>query len=148
MGTIFGDLLDIAQTWDVSTPENGLVLYSISYLPTKENREKAFEFVSQNEGKITIENTICGAKLEEEMKNGGYDILDKNEIAQIWAVASKRMIAQAKGKVIAFVKDADERSVFCKVELPEILKNENIVAINNIDKFEFARNFKCFTNLV
>lgn len=114
MGTIFGDLLDIAQTWDVSTPENGLVLYSISYLQTKENREKAFEFVSQNEGKITIENTICGAKLEEEMKNGGYDILDKNEIAQIWAVASKRMIAQAKGKVIAFVKKQMKEVYFAK----------------------------------
>ena len=35
--------LSIAKSYDVSTQDNSLVLYSVTNLPTKANREKAFE---------------------------------------------------------------------------------------------------------
>ena len=44
MNKFFDDAVTVAQTFDVSTPKNGLVLYSVSFLPTKENRDKAFAF--------------------------------------------------------------------------------------------------------
>jgi hypothetical protein len=32
---IFDDAMEVAKTYDVSTPENGLVLYSVSFCPQK-----------------------------------------------------------------------------------------------------------------
>ena len=57
MNQIFNDAMEVAKTYDVSTPENGLVLYSVSFLPSKENRDKAFEYVRNHPGSVTIENT-------------------------------------------------------------------------------------------
>ena len=50
--------------------------------------------------------------------------------------------SEAKGEVTAFVNNADPRSVFCKMELPNILTNPNLTKINGMDKHEFARQFK------
>lgn len=133
--------LNIARTYDVSSKENSVVLYSISFLPSKINRDKAFEYVQKNPGKIMIEHTECGAKLVEM----GYESirqLSQDDIMLIWGEASRRFIAAAKGNVTAFVDGADKRSVFRTVELPNILQNDNIKTINNIDKFTFAKQFE------
>ena len=49
--------------------------------------------------------------------------LSNDDIALIWATASKRMIEKARGEVTAFVSGADPRSVFCRVELTNIIEN-------------------------
>jgi len=141
MNKLFDEAMIIAKTFDVSTPKNGLVLYSISFLPTKENRDKAFAFVNENKESKTIENTPCGKKLVELGFACANISLNKDMVAEVWSVASERMIKNAKGNVRAFVDGADPRSVFCRVELPNILANENIITINGIDKNEFAKKF-------
>lgn len=136
------EAFEIAHNEDVSSAPDSLVLYSISYLPTKENRDKAFEFVKKHPNKMMIEHTACGAKLCElglSASDDDKDIFDA--IMNIWAIASRRFILQASGDVTAFVDGADTRSTFVQIELPNILKNPKILHINGIDKFEFAKKF-------
>lgn len=133
--------MKIAGNCDVSSGDEGIVVYSVSFQPTKANREKAFKYVSENSGTMMIEHTECGAKLIE-MGFETSPLLTPDEVTTIWAEASRRFIGAAKGNVTAFVENADPRSVFMTVELPNILKNEHIKTINNIDKFAFAKRFK------
>ena len=141
MSKIFDEAMVVAETFDVSTPENGLVLYSVSFLPTKENRDKAFAFVNENSDVKTIENTPCGKKLIELGFADANLPLGQDMVAKVWGVASERMIRNAKGDVRTFVEGADPRSVFCRIELPNILANEKIITINGVDKYEFAKKF-------
>lgn len=138
---LFQQAFRIAQDYDVSTPKDGIVLYSISYLPTKENRDKAFAYVKSHPGSMMIEHTDCGAKLVELGLSSGDCGLSNEEIADIWSIASKRFIDGGRGNVTAFVNGADSRSVFRRQELPSILENPKITKINGEDKFSFAKKF-------
>lgn len=60
---LYKQAMTVAETFDVSSPENSVVLYSISYLPTTHNRDLAFDCVRSNPGKMMIEHTACGAEL-------------------------------------------------------------------------------------
>lgn len=133
--------MKVACGYDVSSNENSVVLYSVSFQPTKENRDKAFQYIKENPGKIMIDHTDCGAKLIE-MGLENASSLSPEEVMTIWGEASRRFISAARGNVTAFVDNADQRSVFRTVELPNILKNDNIRTINQIDKFKFAQRFK------
>ena len=141
MNQIFNEAMDVAKTYDITTPENGLVLYSVCFLPTNENRDLAFDYVRNHPGSVTIENTLCGAKLTEMNLSDKDSNLNDDDIALIWATASKRMIEKAKGSVIAFVKGADPRSVFCRVELLNIIENPLVTTINGEDKNSFASKY-------
>ena len=112
MDDFYDNALSVAKTYDVSTKPDSLVLYSISFLPTKENKIQAFDFVKSHPGMVMLDHTPCGIKM---------------------------MDMGPSGNITAFVKDADERSVFRSMELPTILANENIKTINGVDKFEFAK---------
>ena len=138
---LFHKAFRVAQDYDVSTPENSIVLYSISYLPTKENRDKAFSYVKSHPNRMMIEHTDFGAKLVEMGLSSNDCGLSSDEIADIWSIASKRFIDAAKGDVVAFVNGADPRSVFRTQELPSILNNKHITTINGEDKFSFAKKF-------
>lgn len=130
----------IAKTADVSTPENSVVLYSISYLPTDENKLIALEYIKKHVGCYMLDNTPCGKKLMAMGLETGND--NPNEVLlQIWAEASRRFILSASGNITAFVQNADKRSTFVSVELPLILQNNKIKSINGKDKFEFAKQF-------
>lgn len=142
MDKLFQKALEVARSFSVSTPADSIVLYSVSYLPTKENRDQAFAFVKQNPGKMMIEHTDCGAKLVELGMCSSDSGLSQEQVAEIWRVASKRFIKEASGEVRAFVKDADPRSVFRAMELPQLLENERITTINGEDKHKFAARFK------
>ena len=139
---LFQKAFRIAQDYDVSTPKDSAVLYSVSYLPSKENRDNAVEYVRRHPGKMMIEHTDCGAKLVELGLSSSDCGLSHEEIADIWAIASKRFIEAATGDVIAFVKGADPRGVFRKQELPSMLENTNITSINGENKFNFAKRFE------
>ena len=135
---VYKQAIDIAKHDNVDSLPDTVVLYSISFLPTAKNKEDAFRYMSENSQAMTIEKTDCGKKLLE--LGIDFDILpneDKAVAAEIWAIASKRFIEKACGNVVAFVKDADKRSVFRSTELPQILENAAIKTINGIDKFEF-----------
>ena len=130
----------IAETEDVSTPANSVVLYSISYQPTDVNKRAALQYIAEHAGCYTLDDTVCGKKLmamglETDHNNPAIELM------KIWAIASKRFIAAASGNVTAFVTDADKRSTFVAVELPLILQNDKISLINGTDKFEFAKQF-------
>lgn len=135
---VYEQAVNIAKTGNVDSLPDTVVLYSISFLPTTENKEKAFRYISENPSAMTIERTECGKSL---LKLGlDFDILpeeDKHVAAEIWAIASKRFIQAASGNIIAFVKNADKRSVFRSTELPQILENSAIKTINGTDKSEF-----------
>lgn len=133
--------INIAQSYDVSSPKDSVVLFSISCQPTTENRDKAIEFVKNNPQKMLIEHTECGAKLVE-LGFEGTDTLNCEDIKTIWAIASRRFINAAKGDITAFVDNAHPQSVFMSIELPNILNNDNIITINGIDKNIFAKQFQ------
>lgn len=139
---LFLEGLKVAKTFDVSTPQDKLVLYSVTNLPTKENREQAFAYVGAHPGSMMIEHTPCGAKLVEMGFLSSESGVSPEELVLIWKEASKRMINNAKGNITAFVKNADSASVFRTMELPAILNNPHIKTINNEDKFSFAEQFK------
>lgn len=132
--------LQIAREMSVKTPPDSVVLYSISYLPTDENKQQALKFMKQHPESMMLDDTECGKALMQlglETDNQNHP----QEIMQIWAVASRRFILAASGNVTAFVQNADERSTFRRVELPLILQNERIKLINGMDKFVFAKQF-------
>ena len=124
MNKLFQQALEVARTYSVSTPENSIVLYSISFQPTKENRDKAFDYTSKHSDKMVIEHTDCGAKLVEMGLLSHDSGLSQEQVAEIWSIASKRFIGEAKG------------------EVPNILTNPNLTKINGMDKYEFASQFK------
>jgi len=128
--------MDIALNEDVSTPPDGAVLYSVSYLKTTKNRDDAYAFVQKNKACKTLDHTPCGKLLCDLGAQGTNDMLTQ-AVKEVWKQASQRFIASASGNVTAFVDGADRRSTFCSVEVPAILKNDKIKTINGIDKFEF-----------
>ena len=130
----------IAFNADVSSKPNSVVLYSVSYLPTKENKQKAFEYLKEHKECLTLDDTECGKKLLALGLETNFKA-PQEELMKIWAIASERFIAGASGNVIAFVKNADSRSTFRRIELPCILKNEKITSINGVDKSIFASDF-------
>lgn len=142
MNKLLQQALDVARTYSVATPENSAVLYSVSYQPTRENRDKAFAYAAAQADKMVIEHTDCGAKLVELGLLSNDSDLTPDEVAEVWSIASKRFISEAKGEVTAFVDNADPRSVFCRMELPNILANSNITMVNGMDKRDFAKKFK------
>ena len=130
----------IAETADVSTPENSVVLYSISYQPSDINKRTALAYIEKNPDKMTLDDTECGKKLIALGMETGNKNPD-SELLKIWALASKRFIKAVAGNVTAFVDNADKRSTFVSVELPLLLQNENVKTINGQDKFIFAEKF-------
>lgn len=130
----------IAETADVSTPPDSVVLYSISYLPTDANKRAALKYIAEHTESYSLDDTECGKKLI----TMGLETDNKSpaaELMKIWAIASERFIMAASGNVTAFVDNADKRSTFVSVELPLILKNPSIKLINGTDKYEFAQRF-------
>lgn len=142
MKSLFLEGLKVAKTYDVCTPKDSLVVYSVSFLPNKKNRDDAFAYVNANRGKMMIEHTPCGAKLVEMGFASSDTGLNDDDVALIWKEVSKRLIDEAAGNITAFVDNADPRSVFCSMELPALLGNSAVTTVNGIDKFEFAKNFK------
>ena len=137
--TLYNKALEIAETFNVSSLRDCVVLYSVSFLPTKENKDNAYEYIKAYPKSIMIDDTPCGRALNELFgDDADFDDNDKQKTAEVWAVASKRFIAQASGNITAFVKGADPRSVFRRVELPAILQNPAIKTINGIDKNQFT----------
>lgn len=131
----------IAKTYDVSTPKDGAVVYSISYMPTDENKKEAEKFVKEHPNAKMLDNTPCGKALISLGLDGKVNEVGEI-ITKIWRVASSRYIEAASGNIQAFVSGADKRSTFCTTELAEIMKNSQITDINGIDKDTFFKNFK------
>ena len=141
MSDLYEQAVRVAQTMSVSTPKDGVVLYSVSFLPSKENKEKAFAYLDTHPEAMMIDQTECGKELIRLGLDGDKSGLSSEEIAAVWKIASARMISEARGDVVAFVKDADPRSVFRSTVLPAILRNEVVKSINGWDKFRFAKEY-------
>ena len=92
MRELYHQALETAQTADVTTPPDSLVLYSISFLPSKENKEQALLFVKTHPDKMMIDHTPCGESLIAMGLDGPNARLSDEETAHIWSVASKRLI--------------------------------------------------------
>mgnify|MGYP006916034455 CR=1 FL=1 len=127
--------LHIAQTFDVTTPKDKLVLFSISFQNNDTNKQLADNYISSHQGFVTIASTPCGKALEELQLFDKKNELTQDEAYQIWGIASTRMVLYAKGNITAFIKGAHPLSTFCQYELPTILLNQNITTVNGKDKF-------------
>jgi len=141
MDNLIAKAKEIAETYDVTTEPDCAVVYSVSFMPSDKNKNEAKAFVIQNSNAKMLDDTPCGKALIELGLDGKVNEV-KEEITQIWRMASLRYIKAASGNIHAFVKGADERSTFCTTELNEILKNPKITHINGIEKENFALNFK------
>ena len=136
---LYDKAMKIAETFDVSSNADCVVLYSISFLPTKENKDAAFEYIKNNPSAMMIDQTPCGSALNEVLGDGdGFDEHDKQKVAEIWTVASKRFIAQASRNLSAFRQHADPQSVYRSFKLPAIKINPSIKTINGVDKNQFT----------
>ncbi len=123
----------------VQTPENGLVLYSVSYLKTEENKQKALRFVEDYPQKMLLEQTECGKKLLElGLEDEAETPEDRVKQHEIWSMFLRKGIAEARGNVTAFVDSADACGKFLDVCLLAILDNDSIDTINDVDKFDFV----------
>lgn len=132
--------LEIAKTADVSTAPDMAVVYSVSYMPSDDNKIKAKEFVKKNIKAKMLDDTLCGQALIALGLDGKVNEVGE-DITKIWRIASSRYIKAASGNINAFVEGADKRSTFCTTELDEILQNPNITRINGIEKSRFAATF-------
>ncbi len=143
MDDFYDEVLMVAKTFDVSTKPDTLVVYSVSYQPTKKNKQDALAFLQKNKGFVMLDNTPCGAKMiDMGLDTDSHPKLSNEELAYLWRTASRRLIEGASGNITAFVDNADERSVFLGMELPTMLVNEKIKTINGIDKRKFAEQFQ------
>lgn len=140
MQELINRALEIAENFDVSTNNNGAVVYSISYMPHDENKIKAKEFIKNNDGVKMLDDTPCGQALIDLGLDGKVNDVAE-EITKIWKIASSRYIKSASGNITAFVEGADERSTFCTTELNDIMQNPNITHINDVEKNIFYQNF-------
>lgn len=141
MDSLLKKAYDIAQNEDVSTVVNGAVVYSVSYMPSDENKEQAVAFIKANPSAKMLDDTPCGKALITLGLDGKVNEVGE-EITKIWRLASSRYIKSAGGNIHAFVEGADERSTFCTTELAEIMHNPHITQINGIDKDLFLKDFK------
>lgn len=131
---------DIAETYDVSTQSDSAVVYSVSFMPTDENKQKAKAFIKENPTAKMLDDTPCGKALIALGLDGKVNEVGK-EITEIWRIASSRYIKEASGNIHAFVEGADARSTFCTTELSEIMENPQITYINGIEKSLFSNTF-------
>ncbi len=143
---LFRVAVEVAGTEDVKSAPDTIVLYSVSYQPTTANKDAAQAFMRANPQAVMIDDTPCGRRLIElgfdwEQIDNDHD---RVRAAEIWRLASRRFIDCAAGNVMAFVDNADPRSVFRSEELPAILRNPQILTINGIDKLVFASRFEEF----
>ena len=127
---------NIAQTYDVTTPKDGAVVYSVSFMPTDENKKEAEKFVKEYPVAKMLDDTPCGKALIALGLDGKVNEVGET-ITKIWRIASERYIKAASGNIHAFVDGADERSTFCTTELAEIMKNSKITHVNGIEKAIF-----------
>lgn len=131
---------DIAETYDVSTQSDSAVVYSVSFMPTDENKQKAKAFIKENPTAKMLDDTPCGKALIALGLDGKVNEVGK-EITEIWRIASSRYIKEASGNIHAFVEGADARSTFCTTELSEIMENPQITYINGVEKSLFSNTF-------
>lgn len=139
--SLYKKALRIADTYGVGTPPDSVVLYSVSYLPTTENRDKAFAYIAAHPDSFTIEKTECGQELFDLGIGYRETGLSAEQVAEIWGRASARFIRKVSGNVTAFVDGADPRSVFCRIERPGLLENNKVKTINGIDKKTFFQSY-------
>lgn len=55
--------MEIALTYDVQTAKDSVVVFSVSFQPSKENKIKAKEYVAQNSSYTILDYTPCGEAL-------------------------------------------------------------------------------------
>lgn len=134
----FASAMKIAETYDVTTQADSLVLYSVSFLNSQKNKNAALDFIEKNPGKVLVEDTICGKKLIEEGLMTLDCGLERKEVDEIWKTAMKRVIAAASGGVWIFADNADIRGRLLDVGIKAIIENPDIETINGIDKDEYA----------
>ncbi len=120
----------------MSSTDNGAVFYSNDSYPDGPhyNRDRADSLIdSEPEQYTRLENTPGGEWLDDENL---YENFDQNVADQLWEEASEKYASSATGEVNTFVVGAHEDRIFRDTELPALLENEKVTAINGLDREE------------
>jgi uncharacterized Zn-binding protein involved in type VI secretion len=105
--------------------------------PLGQARDQAAQYALdqlRQRGPGTLEQTPLGRWLDEQRLFDPDSPLSAAEAQEVWAEASRQYASQASGAVRAFVTGARERSVFRTVELPALVDNPAVTAINGIPR--------------
>lgn len=128
------------------------------------NYYRAYNYANDSKGKAaTIERTDTGRALftlkplnkqtnnvftrhpkpPEYKQPGPGDPLKNNNFAdRLGRVSSWRFAKSASGDVKTFICGARPDSVFCKTELPTLIRNKKVTSINGVDRKHFEKAFK------
>jgi hypothetical protein len=117
----------IAGGADFRTPKDRSVFYS-----GPGNRGKALH--AAKNGGVPIDATPGGKALNDEKLYGEFAPVAQEEADAIWSEASEKFAKAASGDVTAFVHGASPDRVFAQTELPILLKNKDVNAINGISR--------------
>lgn len=120
-----------------SAPPNGSVFWS-----GKKNRCRAESFANHQAKlgnfAVTLERTSGGQQIDHAGADGEGLFKDpeieKSDAREIWARAGARFAREARGEVHSFSAGSHEQSVFRSVEMPLLLENERVTAINGIPR--------------
>lgn len=135
------DYLDIIKepSFNARPPLGGAVFYSDD---SGWNRKDAENYAQRRSAlgapTKTLEQTAAGRWLEDQ---GLYELdspIGPRDANYLWQRTSKRYAENAVGDARCFVTDSPARSVFRSVELPALLHNPNITALNGVPKQKLA----------
>jgi len=119
---------------EFSSPKDHSVFYSGESYTNYDvylNKDRAFEFIENNDTYTTIETTKGGHLLQ-----NVYENFERQDANKITSTASQQYAALASGEVRTFVVDASENGIFRSIELPILLDNEKVTSINGVDREE------------
>lgn len=127
----------VVDTFSTETPKDKLILFSVSFLPTKENKEQAFKYAEMN-GSVMMDHTELGQALE---MLHLFEYFTKEKAYFFWDQAAEKLLSNSSGNVTAFVNNADYRSTFARIELVQLIKNNNVLTINGKDKKSWIKEY-------
>ncbi len=117
-----------------ATPPGRLVLFSVSVLPTRQNRIDADAFVAAHPGSVMLDATEAGRALAALALFAPDSPLTQEEAYAPWRIASERLMRAARGAVVAFVEGAHPRSTFVQSELGILASSLAFTTVNGIPR--------------
>ncbi|WP_211251111.1 hypothetical protein, partial [Stenoxybacter acetivorans] len=147
------DLRNLIAQLDVAGSGSTTLLYSGDIVSGGKAHDIALEFSEQNANIRIIDNTeagkfldyktnetlglklreLFGPEFETRGSTGNKFLYGENDGTGVWASTSQRFVGEAVGEVRVLGPGASASGVFALVELPTLLKNPNITAVEGID---------------
>lgn len=132
-GHLFADLMSKAERLDVSSPHDGATFYSGFDKATGQRMRTFAERDTDGITTTTLERTPGGRQIDDMHLYDDGSPITKGQADQVWAKLSERYAAGARGRVTAYLHNADPERVYLHDELPKLLENDKVTSIRHID---------------